>query len=77
MDCFKYPERPWQDGQEVTKKIGGKDVVVARYILSKNLWEHLNMNDDGSFYYTTACQVQIDFEECPCPTLRLTPFGRM
>ena len=46
---FIYPAKPWQDGQTITKMIGGREVVVAKYDASKNLWIHLNPNDDGSF----------------------------
>ena len=64
--AFNYPAKPWFNGQEVKTTIGNKEVVVARYDASKNLWEHLHLNDDGEFFYTTACKVQVDFNECPC-----------
>ena len=61
---FIYPAKPWQDGQTITKMIGGREVVVAKYDASKNLWIHLNPNDDGILFYANACQVTLDRSEC-------------
>ena len=64
--AFNYPAKPWKDGQEIKATVGGKELVIAKYDSSKNLWTHLHYNDDGEFFYTTACKVPVDFEECPC-----------
>ena len=67
--AFNYPAQPWKDGQEIKATVGGKELVIAKYDSSKNLWTHLKYNDDGQFFYTTACKVPVDFEECPCDDL--------
>ena len=64
--AFNYPAKPWKDGQEIKSTVGGKELVIAKYDSSKNLWTHLHYNDDGEFFYTTACKVPVDFTECPC-----------
>ena len=58
--AFTYPTKPWTDGQEIKMMVGGREVVVAKYDASKNLWQHLHMNDDGILFYATACQVLLD-----------------
>ena len=68
--AFTYPDKPWQDGQTIKKTIAGREVVVAKYDASKNLWVHLEANDNGYFFYANACQVSIDRSECgsgECP----------
>ena len=67
--AFPYPDRPWTDGQTVKKEIGGREVVVAKYDASKNLWVHLDPNDDGFLFYGNACQITIDRSDCDsvCP----------
>ena len=64
--AFNYPAKPWTDGQEIKSTVGGKELVIAKYDSSKNLWTHLHYNDQGEFFYTTACKVPVDFTECPC-----------
>ena len=63
--AFQYPAKPWVDGQEVKMRIGGRDVVVAKYDASKNLWQHLQVNEAGVFNYVYACQITIDRTKCP------------
>ena len=61
--AFNYPPSPWKDGQEIKANVGGKEVVVAKYDASKNLWTHLRVNDDGQFFYVPACQITIDRDQ--------------
>ena len=65
--AFTYPTKPWKDGQEIKAMIGGKEVVIAKYCASKNLWMHLHLNDEGLLFYGTACQILLDYETCECP----------
>ena len=66
--AFVYPEKPWTDGQTITKTIHGMEVVIAKYDASKNLWTHLGVNDAGEFVYVTACKVKMDWS-CVDPCL--------
>ena len=63
--AFQYPPKPWVDGQEIKMRIGHKEVVVAKYDASKNLWQHLQVNEKGVFTYAYACEILIDRSKCP------------
>ena len=65
---FPYPNRPWQDGQEIKANIGGREVVVAKYDASKNLWTHLRINEAGVHTYVTSCDVILS-RDCSDPCL--------
>jgi hypothetical protein len=63
--AFQYPAKPWVDGQEIKMTVGGRETVVAKYDASKNLWQHLQVNELGVFNYVYACQITIDRAKCP------------
>ena len=67
--AFQYPAKPWVDGQEIKMTVGVREVVVAKYDASKNLWQHLQVNEKGVFTYAYACNILIDrtkFPADPC-----------
>ena len=66
--AFVYPEKPWTDGQTITRTINGMEVVVAKYDASKNLWTHLGVNDAGEYVYVNTCKVIMDLS-CVDPCL--------
>ena len=63
--AFNYPAKPWKDGQEIKITLGGREVVIAKYDASKNLWTHLRVNNAGEFNYVYSCDVIIDRDKCP------------
>ena len=65
---FQYPAKPWVDGQEIKINFQGKEVVIAKYDASKNLWMHLRVNDAGTFKYVTSCEVILN-RDCSDPCL--------
>ena len=65
---FQYPVKPWVDGQEIKIDFHGKEVVIAKYDASKNLWTHLRVNDAGDFKYVTSCDVIIN-RDCSDPCI--------
>jgi hypothetical protein len=65
---FQYPAKPWVDGQEIKINFQGKEVVVAKYDASKNLWMHLRVNDAGKFQYVSSCDVILN-RDCSDPCL--------
>jgi hypothetical protein len=68
MMSFQYPAKPWVDGQEIKIDFHGKEVVIAKYDASKNLWTHLRVNDAGDFKYVTSCDVIIN-RDCSDPCI--------
>ena len=62
--AYNYPNKPWKDGQEIKVTIGGKEVVIAKYDASKNLWTHLRVNNAGEFAYVSACDVVVTPDAC-------------
>ena len=66
--AFQYPAKPWVDGQEIKINFQGKEVVIAKYDASKNLWLHLRVNDAGTFKYVTSCEVILN-RDCSDPCI--------